>query len=71
MLLDSRGARDAVIWGDLNSHPKSVPFPAKEEETLGHRGSKGKGGWNVGRRRQLSASFISHPLGAGMKIAVV
>lgn len=57
--------------GALNLNPKSVQFSAKVEETLGYRGSKGKGEWNMGSRRQSSMSFSSHPLGAGMKIAMV
>lgn len=57
--------------GALNLHLKSVQLPSKVEETLGYRGSKGMGEWNVGSRRQFSMSFTSHSLGARVKIAMV
>lgn len=65
------GSAPLTYRGALNLNPESVQFPAKVEETLDYRGSKGKGEWNMGSRRQSSMSFTSRPLGARMKIAMV
>lgn len=65
------GSAMLIYGGALNLNPKSVQFPPKVEEILGYRRSKGKGEWNMGSRMQSSTSFTFHPLGAGMKIAIV